>query len=231
MTPTPPNTTPYSIVKTLAKLLLGRGVHPFYSQSGEDAIVQSALKSKSGVYVDVGAYHPILYSNTYALYRRGWTGVVIDPNTLFKRLYDIFRPKDRFVQSGIAEEEGTLLYHRFNDAAYNTFDVASAKEYEGLRWLRLIGTDEVAVRPLSAVLAEKGVTHIDFLNVDVEGKDLEVLRSHDWNIPTLMIAVEDRNFNSDEPHLSPTYVFLRDKGYVLSGLTRDTLMFTFCPGK
>ena len=67
--------------KTLLKLVLGRGTFRSYSQFGEDALVNSLFRNKKyGIYVDVGAYHPILYSNTYALYRRGWRGFAIDPN-------------------------------------------------------------------------------------------------------------------------------------------------------
>ena len=221
------DSTPYGIGKTLAKLLLRRGIRSFYSQSGEDAILQAALKGKGGVYVDVGSYHPVLYSNTYAFYKKGWKGIAIDPNPRFERLFKVFRPRDRFICTGIGEEEGTLAYYRFNDAAYNTFDAASAEEYKALRWMKLLGTDQVAITPLSELLKKEKVTKIDFLNVDVEGKDLEVLRSHDWTIPTKVIAVEDRHFNSDEPHKSPTYEFLRGKGYALTGLTRDSLIFTF----
>ena len=52
----------------------------FYSQTGEDAILAHLLFDHDcGFYVDVGAFHPIQYSNTYYFYRRGWTGINIEP--------------------------------------------------------------------------------------------------------------------------------------------------------
>jgi FkbM family methyltransferase len=220
------DTTPYSIAKSLAKIIFRRGTRSFYSQSGEDAIVQSALKEQNGFYVDVGSYHPTLYSNTYAFYKRGWNGVAIDPNVRFKRLFKFFRPRDLFICTGIGEKESTIPYYRFNDAAYNTFDAASADEYKKLRWMKLLGTDQIKVTPLGTLLRKENVTKIDFLNVDVEGKDLEVLRSHDWTIPTNVVAVEDRHFDANEPHKSSVYEFLNAKGYALTGLTRDSLIFS-----
>ncbi len=74
-------TTVYHILRTIAKLILGRGVRTSYGQFGEDAVVQAMLKSREGFYVDVGAFDPVLYYNTYALYRSGWFGIVIDPNS------------------------------------------------------------------------------------------------------------------------------------------------------
>jgi FkbM family methyltransferase len=220
------DSTPYSVTKSLAKLFLRRGTRNFYSQSGEDAIVQSALKSKKGFYVDVGSYHPTLYSNTYVFYKKGWEGIAIDPNIRFKRLFQVFRPRDTFICTGIGATESTFPYYRFNDAAYNTFDVASAEEYKQLRWMKLLGTDQVQVVPLGELLKKQHVTAIDFLNIDVEGKDIEVLKSHDWTIPTKVVAVEDRHFDSNEPHKSEVYEFLYTKGYTLTGLTRDSLIFT-----
>ena len=81
------------VLKTTLKLLLRRSVISSYSQFGEDAVLQHLLKKSTGTFVDIGAYHPVLYSNTYAFYRRGWSGIVIDPNPRFKKLYRLFRPR------------------------------------------------------------------------------------------------------------------------------------------
>jgi hypothetical protein len=95
-----------SIIKTLIKLILGKGVYRSYSVSGEDLIILPFLPVERGFYVDVGCYHPILYSNTYRSYINGWNGVVIDPNRRLGRLFRIFRPRDLFIQAAIGSTSG-----------------------------------------------------------------------------------------------------------------------------
>ena len=73
-----------------------------YSQLGEDLILDFFLKGKgSGFYVDVGAYHPINLSNTYKFYKRGWSGINIEPNYTKFRLFEEQRSKDINLNIGI----------------------------------------------------------------------------------------------------------------------------------
>jgi len=216
----------YQIIRAALKLLLRRGVHSSYSQSGEDIVVRSLFRGKkNGIYVDVGAYHPILYSNTYGLYRHGWRGFVIDPNEAFRPLYRIFRYRDTFIHSGVAEASSSLVYFQFEDGAYNTFDAKVAEEYQRDGRSILLGKSIVQVEPLSAICSAYRVTEIDFLNIDVEGFDIAVLQSHDWSIRPRVISVEDAKFNPDDPNASRIYVFLHEKKYRLVGLTKLNLIF------
>jgi hypothetical protein len=68
----------------------------FYSQFGEDRIINELLKKKrKGIYVDVGCYHPKKYSNTFLLYRdRKWRGINIDIEEEKISLFKILRPED-----------------------------------------------------------------------------------------------------------------------------------------
>jgi|SRR3989344_2775804 len=217
--------TAYALLKALAKLLLKRGVRESYGQFGEDAFIQSLVKHiTNGVYVDVGAYHPTLYSNTYGLYTKGWRGVAIDPNHAMRPLFRVLRPHDTFVCAAIGEG-GSGQYYRFNDGAYNTFDEAEAIKRKGLRWLKFLGASPVAFKPLAEILTEQKITHIDFLNIDVEGRDLQVLESHNWSIQPTVIAIEDDSFNPSQPTASPVYNFLSGKGYILAGFCGLTLVW------
>jgi len=211
--------------KSVVKLVAGRGVRSSYSQFGEDAFIQWLLKrSTTKLYVDVGAYHPTLYSNTYALYRSGWRGIAIDPNGSLAPLYTLLRPRDQFVRAAIGPK-GAQTYFEFSDGAYNTFDADAAEERRKLRWLTVVRQTEVAFRPLSDILAEHGVSRIGFLNIDVEGFDLQVLQSHDWKIRPEVIAIEDEDFDVEHPHTSAIYSSLRDLRYSLVGFCGLTLMF------
>lgn len=202
------------LLKTLLKLLLGRGVYTSFAQFGEDLIIRPFVPAHNGVYVDVGCYHPVLYSNTYRLYKRGWSGIVIDPNPRFKNLYKFLRPRDTFVLSGVGKESTEKDYYLFSDGAYNTFDSNLVDSYT--KRTRLIRKMPVHIQSLSEIC--KGMTHIDVLSIDVEGLDLEVLESHDWRIrPTVIIVEASPN--------APTSAFLHDKGYELVGQTKLNCIF------
>lgn len=214
-------------VKTLAKLLLGRGKRLSYAQQGEDAVLQGMLKWVShGVYVDVGAYHPTLYSNTYAFYKKGWRGIVIDPNSDMRPLYALLRPRDTFVHTAIGATTEERPYYMFADGSYNGFDEARAHGWKELRGLDIREVRLVSFKPLSHILREQKIEKIDFLNIDVEGLDLEVLRTHDWSVETRVIAIEDDDFDPDKPRESEIYNYLHEKGYVLGGLAGLTLLFS-----
>lgn len=214
------------LIKALARRVFGRGSVRSWGQNGEDAVVHALLRSvKDGTYVDVGAYHPILYSNTFSFYCRGWRGIAVDPNIAMRPLYRFLRPRDRFVHAGVGEKADMQTYYAFSDGAYNTFDAREAEIRKSIPHLRFIGTQSVPMRPLRDIISESGITRIDFLNVDVEGLDLQVLASHDWTMRPRIVAVECTTFDPDRPDASPTYRFLREKGYVLKGFAAYTLLF------
>lgn len=202
-----------TLIKSIFKLLLRKGAYTSYAQSGEDLVIRPFISKQKGTYVDIGCYHPILYSNTYRLYKAGWSGIVVDPNPNLKKLFSFFRPRDTFYNTAIGES-GEDDYFIFADGAYNTLDKENVKEYE--KRTTLIKTVSVTIKPLAEVC--KNLDHIDLMSVDVEGMDLQVLSTHDWNKPPRVIIVEAT------PH-SPVTTFLEEKGYTLVGLTHLNAIF------
>lgn len=76
-----------------------------FSQEGEDLILQRLLADRPpGFFVDVGAYHPIRFSNTYVLYRQGWRGINIDATPGAMRLFSEVRSEDINLEAFVAEE-------------------------------------------------------------------------------------------------------------------------------
>lgn len=218
--------TLFQYFRMMLKLALGRGVRRSYAQQGEDVVIEGALKYvKKGTYVDVGAYHPTLYSNTYTFYKKGWRGIVIDPNVDMKPLYKLLRPRDVFVNTAVGTNTEERPYYMFSDGAYNSFDEGRARGWEATRGLKIKEVRSIAFKPLARILKEQNITRIDFMNVDVEGLDLEVLKTHDWSILPRVIAVEDETFDADTPHENSIYNYLHEKGYVLKGLAGLSLIF------
>jgi FkbM family methyltransferase len=179
---------------------------PSYAQEGEDRVLARAFDGQSaGFYVEVGAHDPRRFSNTYAFYRRGWRGITIEPDPAAAAAFARLRPRDIHLQIGIAEAPGSLVYHRFDEPALNTFDAGVAARRGAAGRFRALEPATIAVDTLAAVLDRhlpRGQA-IDFLSVDAEGYDLQVLRSGDWE------------------RFRPRYLLAESVGATLAGLDAD----------
>jgi FkbM family methyltransferase len=190
-----------------------------FSQEGEDLllcrIIASVPDTSTGVYVDVGSNHPLHMSNTALLYQRGWTGVAIDPNPSFQRLYEHHRPRDTFVNCGVSNTATTLKYFQFEESLFNTFDPEKARLIAA-KHSRPKETLDVPVRRLDDILRTCWPTgnRIDFLSVDCEGLDLQVLESHDFAaFPPTFICAEVHAASLQQALVTPVVAFLEAKGY------------------
>jgi FkbM family methyltransferase len=187
-----------------------------YGQDGEDLILARFLDGQSkGFYVDVGAHHPRRFSNTYLFYRLGWSGINIDAMPGSMDSFNVIRPRDINVESGVAGLSGKLSYYRFNEPALNTFNELEALSKNHPPY-KIIDVIEVEVNRLDFLLDRHlpSGQKIDFLTVDVEGLDEEVLRSNDWSRyrPRFILAETLRTdmLNMDK---CPVVQFLRSVGY------------------
>jgi FkbM family methyltransferase len=187
-----------------------------YSQEGEDILLNRLLsRDEVGFFVDVGAHHPIRFSNTYTLYRKGWRGINVDATPGSMEMFRKLRPEDINIECAVSTIDAPMMFHMFKESALNTFDSSLAQEYIEGGWA-LERTVEIKPRPLSLILEEhlpKG-RHINLMSIDVEGKELEVLHSNDWDsyCPDL-IVLEVLSTPFASLHLHSTISFLADKDY------------------
>lgn len=200
-----------------------------YAQSGEDIIADLELGRKGkGVYIDVGAFHPKLFSNTYLFYKRGWSGVCIEPRPEAKEWFLKVRSRDKFVGMGVGAKKDVLEYFEFDDSATNTFSKEQVEKNVKEAGRKLKRKINVAVMPLSDILASSGLgnTPIDLMSVDVEGMDLEVLASNDWEKyrPKLVIC-EDLEYDFESPKSSKVVKYLLNLGYKQVSKTPYSLIF------
>ncbi|MES2276888.1 MAG: FkbM family methyltransferase [Bacteroidota bacterium] len=201
-----------------------------YSQEGEDMIYRSFFERKhyKGFYVDVGAHHPYRFSNTLHFYKNGWRGINIEPTPGATRLFNIFRKRDINLNIGITAQAGTLPFYCFAEPALNSFSLEySRSRSAATTQYPITKTIQVNTLPLSDVLdtyLPMGQV-IDFLSIDAEGLDLEVLQSNNWNkyIP-LFIMVEaclDIRTVTD----AEIYQYMASLNYQLVAMTARTLFF------
>ncbi|MCB9345140.1 MAG: FkbM family methyltransferase [Lewinellaceae bacterium] len=202
-----------------------------YSQDGEDVALlgfYEGVKHYKGFYVDIGAHHPVRFSNTHLFYKLGWRGINIDPTPGSMKAFRFWRLRDINLEIGIGAQNDTLKFFCFNDPALNTFDAQVAQQRNTGKPYKVIREVEIPIRPLIDVLIEhlpKGQV-IDFISIDVEGLDLEVLQSNDWQKwSPKFVLVEDHEFQIEQLEKSKIYVFLKSQGYRISAVLKRTIIY------
>ncbi len=184
-----------------------------YSQAGEDLILDLIfLNKKKGFYIDIGAYHPILSSNTYYFYKKGWRGINIDALSSTIKLFNRKRKNDINIEAGINDEEVEMKFYVFKNSSYNTFNSEIVNDI--LKVTELVSTKNIITKKLSSILSNYNIAEIDFISIDVEGLELNVLKSLDWRVyRPKVILVEDlsysQGFNDNKVHL-----FLNSLNYI-----------------
>ena len=147
-----------------------------YSQAAEDLVLSVLLGGNTGFYVDVGAHHPSRFSVTRLLYQKGWCGINIDANPGIDEEFRKYRPRDLFINAAVGNSK-TYKYYRFNEPAINTIDGKWMKRFvkEGNQIKDTIEVPGVTLRKIFDSVPIG--TSVNLLNVDIEGADLEALRS------------------------------------------------------
>lgn len=153
-----------------------------FSQEGEDQILsQYFYGTSTGFFLDIGAYHPIKYSNTYKFYLQGWRGINIDAMPGSMKAFNRLRPNDINLEIGVAEQGGELPYYVFDQKGINTFSKKFVVEMQQ-KGYKLAEERMIKTRTLRSLLAQYLPPNqaIDFLSLDVEDLELNVLGSNDW---------------------------------------------------
>jgi len=141
-----------------------------HSQFGEDLFIESFfLNQKIGKYVDLGAFHPMRLSNTYLLYKKGWSGTNIDLNPVAIDLFNLARKKDKNICCLISDKDNVLKETYFD---HEWSAANSIVPDESLSFKRKMKT-----RTFESLINDD----FDFLNIDLEGHDYNVLKTIDLN--------------------------------------------------
>ena len=190
-----------------------------YSMLGEDLVVEKFFKKKQkGFYVDVGCYHPLDGNNTFLLYRKGWSGINVDLNKTSIELFKIARKNDVNLNLAISKKSQKIkYYYRRKINMLNTIN----KKFAKTSFRKGFKTGSIQSQTLNSILNKSEFKNkkIDFLNLDVEGNEINALKSLDLiKYGPKLICVEIHNNTSgrkakDYLKNNPIYKFLYKKGY------------------
>ncbi len=203
-----------------------------YSLFGEDTFIINYFKNKSrGFYIDVGCYHPLEGSNTHLLYKKGWRGINFDISDFSIKLFKFLRKRDISIRSGISNYSGKKQYYfRKKINMLNTLNENIGK----IHFKNGYNTDVVNINTLDFFLEKffKKNIEIDLLKIDVEGEELNVLKSIDLkHFKPQLISIEIHNkenmfddsyeyYKNDE-----IYIFLQKLNYDLIWKNQYSFIF------
>ncbi len=167
--------------RELARWRTYGGVH--FSQEGEDILLARVFFDQAtGFYVDIGSHHPRRFSNSYWAYQTGWRGINIDAAPGSSAVFNRIRPRDTNIETCIAESSGEVEFFVFPEPALNTAgrDRKDAMEAATNSHGKRVVVPAERLETLLDTYMPDGAPAIDFMSIDVEGSEMAVLRSNNW---------------------------------------------------
>ncbi len=170
----------------------------FHSQQDEDKILfEMYLNYQNGFFIELGAMDGITFSNTLFFERElNWNGILIEPTSQYEKLIQN-RPNCYNFNFAISEYEGNVEFVG-NNALGGIKSTMSEGHFLGWK-LNEESSYIVNSTKMSNILSEvnklRKINKVDLFSVDVEGGELEVLKTYDWSIPTYLVLIEMSKFD------------------------------------
>jgi FkbM family methyltransferase len=211
-----------------------RAANLSYAQQGEDLIVEKMfefLGIARPTYLDIGAFEPIRLSNTYLFYRKGCRGVLVEPNPFRRNALVAERPGDVVLSVGVgAGEPGEADFFMIGNSDGSDIDTFQRAQADG--YTRQIGekasikkTIKVPLVSVNEIIAKYFRGAPDFISVDTEGMDLQILRSLDFNrFRPAVVCAETLIFGTKKVE-TRLLDLMAERGYVVRGGTHVNTIF------
>jgi FkbM family methyltransferase len=209
--------------KSLAKLGQGGSAMVSYAQNFEDVMLARAFAAQAtGFYIDAGAFHPDIDSVTRHFYESGWHGINVEPVATQHALLVNARARDVNLNIALGCQSGEMTLYDFSPLGVSTVDPAVAAE---MRARNLVDRRvKVQVRTLAEICLQYDVREVDFLKVDVEGHEGDVLAGLDWSrVRPRILVVEATRPMTQEPTFASWEPLVLRHGYLFAwfdGLNR-----------
>lgn len=174
-----------------------------YAQNREDIILEGFFierKGKPGFYVDVGAGSPMDDSVTRLFYQQEWRGINIEPIGHIHKSLVLHRGKDINLNIGVSNTEGVLTFREYAADGFSTFSEDIQEQYSNKPDEYTVKYEdyEVETETLASIFKKQKVKDIQFLKIDVEGYEYEVIESNDWkNFRPEVLCIEANHVKKD----------------------------------
>ncbi len=192
----------------------------YYSQFGEDAVLRELIskKDQKGTYLDIGCYHPRKHSNTYLLYKMGWSGMLVDVEKTKLIACKIIRPRDETLLCAVSNEKGFAPIFAPKKYSVLTSLVKINDEFKKIGTIEQKTISEIIENNLSGNCPT-------VLSIDVELKDYDAIKSIDFKRHSpkfILIECSDDDFNIDQVLQTKIHRLLIKNKYNLISWTLNT---------
>ncbi len=163
-----------------------------YAQRFEDLYLMRCFGDRSeGFYIDIGSGHPVYDNTSFAFYLKGWRGITVEPNPWLARLTRAVRPRDRHIEAAVGASPGQTTFYVVNDFHGLSTMIEGHARAAQAQFGKASRAITVPVITLSQLCQQHAPRSFDFLKVDVEGAERDVLLNGDWqNYRPKVVVVE-----------------------------------------
>ena len=202
----------------ILKIYRNRKPSIHYGEFGEDILVNRILKNlETGKYVDVGCYHPYKGSLTAQLYKKGWKGINIDLSKSSIDLFNLVRKEDINLNLAVSDFNGQTSY--FENSPINQQN-SLIKNNDNQKKIK------IDCKNLNLILEENKFEKFDYLNIDVEGSEQNVINGINLSkYRPILITIENNNLHINDYIESETYKILIKNNYTFISKTGVTNFF------
>lgn len=183
-----------------------------FSQSGEDLIVKRTLSKigiKNPTYLEIGTNDPVLNNNTYLFYINGSRGVLVEPDPIFFKKIKRKRKKDVLLNCGVGiSNEKNADFYIISNNSLNTFSKEEAEKIKSFGKDKIIKTINTPLISINEIIKKYFPNYPNFISIDVEGLDFEILKSINFNIyRPEVFCIETITFTQDNTELKREEIF------------------------
>ncbi len=185
-----------------------------FAQNAEDVMIDRVFQKKTGFFIDVGAFHPIIDSVTKHFSQLGWRGINIEPDREIFAELERDRPNEINLCCAVGRNNGEAVLHQISVRQCSTISESQFAQFdENLRG----GSKNLTVplRTLADICDEHANGEIDFLKIDAEGSERDIIEGADWDRhrPRLLL-VEATVTGTSEPNWADWEPTLLSKNYL-----------------
>jgi FkbM family methyltransferase len=186
-----------------------------YAQRFEDIYLMRCFGTRSkGFYIDIGSGHPVYDNTSFAFYLEGWSGITVEPNPWLARLSRAVRPRDRHVEALVGAGPGEATFYLVEEFHGLSTMIEAHARAALAQFGKASQTITVPVTTLRQLCEQYARRRFDFLKVDVEGAERDVLLGGDWqNFRPKVVVVEALAPYTLAPAWEAWEPFMVDQGY------------------